>query len=357
LATIQDVAKLAGVSVSSVSNVLNEKRDRLRPQTFDKVRDAIQQLNYRPNRAARQLKTGRTPMIGLLVTSTANPFIGQIAAAIEAYAQQRYGYRVLLCNTRRDRRQEASIFQDLVDFGVGAVIVMSSLADERHVEDAVRRGLAVVSYDRGGDPDSSVPIDHVQPDNVEAGRLAASHLIAHGHRHMVFAMPAGMTVSRQAKIAGFRQAVEEAADVVRADVIEGRSLTLYGDSDLGQLGFELGLKLGKSRDAPTGIVAVNDMMAFGLMAGLRAAGKRIPDDVSVVGMDDFLISNYVWPALTSVVMPIDDMVNIMVDCAIARLSDPAAAAQEHVFLPTLAVRQSVASPPRGHGVASSQGAV
>ncbi len=345
MATIQDVARLAGVSVSSVSNVLNEKRDRLRPETFDKVLAAIEKLDYRPSRAARQLKTGRTSMIGLLVSSTANPFMGQIAAAIEAYAQQRYGYRVLLCNTQRDRRQEASMFQDLVDFGVGAAILISSLADERHVEDAVRRGLAVVSYDRGGNPDSSVPIDHVQPDNIEAGRLAAAHLIQHGHRHLAFAMPAGMTISRQAKIDGFRMAAANAQVPVRTEVIEGRSITMYGDSELGKVGFELGQKIGRSASAPTGIVVVNDMMAFGLMAGLRDAGKRTPEDVSVIGMDDFAISHYIWPALTSVAMPIDDMVRTMVDCAIARLSDPSAAASELVFTPTLIERQSVACPP------------
>lgn len=345
LATIQDVARLAGVSVSSVSNVLNNKRDRLRPETFDRVLKAIEKLDYRPNRAARQLKTGRAPMIGLLVTSTANPFVGQTAAAIEAYARQRYGYRVLLCNTQRDQRQEANMLQDLVDFGVGSAILISSLADERHVEDVVRRGLSVISYDRGGNPDSLVPIDHVQPDNIEAGRLAASHLIQHGHRHLAFAMPSGMTVSRQAKIDGFRMAAENSQASVRTEVIEGRNINLYGDSDLGNIGFELGQKIGKSANPPTALIAVNDMMAFGLMAGLRDVGKRTPEDISVIGMDDFSISNYVCPALTSVAMPIDTMVEVMVDLAIARLSDPKAPASEHIFPPTLIERQSVACPP------------
>ncbi len=139
MSTIQDVARHAGVSISTVSNVLNGRADRMRRQTLDRVEAAIQALGFRPNQAARQLKTGRTSMLGLLVPSIANPMYGFIAREIETSAQERYGYRVLLGNTYRNREKETGFFDDLLAQGVRGVIVISSLVDERHFENAVAR--------------------------------------------------------------------------------------------------------------------------------------------------------------------------------------------------------------------------
>ena len=344
MATIQDVAKLANVSVSSVSNVLNGKTDRLRPDTFARVQEAIRKLGYRPNQAARQLKTGRIPIIGLLVPSTANPFMGQLASLTEAYAQKRYGYRILLSNTQRDKQLESVMFDDLIAFGVGAAIIISSMSDERHVESAIARGLAVVSYDRGVDPNARVPVDHVLPDNVQAGRLASQHLIDSGHTRLAFTMPAGRTISRSSKIEGFLDAAQAAGAGISAEVIEGRAVSKYGDSELAELGFEMGSKIARSRKPPTGLVAVNDTFALGLMAGIRSANKRVPEDFSVIGMDDFAISPFVYPALTSIAMPINEMAQAMVDRAVMRLENPDTPAEEQRFAPVLMVRDSVSPP-------------
>ncbi len=152
MSTIQDVARHAAVSVSTVSNVLNGRTDKMRQETLARVEAAIEALQFRPNTLARQLKTGQTPLLGLLVPSIANPMYGYIAREVETFAQEQYGYRVLIGNTYRDREKEASFFDDLLAHGVRRVIVISSLADERHLERAVQRGMVVVSYDRRATP-------------------------------------------------------------------------------------------------------------------------------------------------------------------------------------------------------------
>src|ERR1700712_289850 len=149
MTTIQDVARHAAVSVSTVSNVLNGRSDRMRPDTLARVEAAIDLLKFRPSRLAQQMKTGQTPLIGLLVPSMTNPMYGYIAREIERVAQSRYGYRMLLGSTYRDPQKESAFFDDLLSHGVRRVIVISSLADESHFESAVERGMVVVSYDRG----------------------------------------------------------------------------------------------------------------------------------------------------------------------------------------------------------------
>jgi DNA-binding LacI/PurR family transcriptional regulator len=344
MATIHDVAALAGVSVSSVSNVLNGRTEKLSAQTFARVEAAIGKLNYRPNRAARQLKTGHTPMLGLLVPSTANPIYGQLALKIEAVAQQRYGYRLLLANTHRDKQHEARMFEDLLSFGVQSVIVVSSMADERHLEDAVARGLAVVSYDRGSEAAEHSQVDHVSPDNFKAGYIAADHLIAHGHRHLAFLVPSGKTVSRSAKIAGFLERAAQAGLQGSSEVVQGQVALTFGDSELADLGFAMASQIKAMSPMPTGLVTVNDMLAIGLMSGLHQVGLRVPEDVSVIGMDGLSIAAFSNPGLTSVAMPFAEMADAMVQRAVDRSRQPEQRPVNFIFQPVLVARQSVASP-------------
>lgn len=348
MTTIQDVARLAKVSVSSVSNVLNGKVDRMRPETYARIEDAIRQLEYRPNQVARQLKTGRIPILGLLVPSTANPFFGQLAMAMESYAQQRHGYRMLLCNTHRDKQLETAMLDDLLAFGIRAVIIVSSLSDERHIEAATSRGLAVISFDMGVEPKNAAQHDYVLPDNVMAGRLAAQHLINFGHTRLGFVMPKGLTFGRHQKIEGFMSAIEQSGKDVTGRVIEGLSTTRFGDTELANLGYEISTTITSLKNPPTGIVAVNDMMAIGLMAGIRDQNLTIPNDISIIGMDDLTISAYTWPPLTSVRMPAEEMGQLMVDRAIQRIHEPTLVPEQFCFTPTLTMRSSVTQPPLQH---------
>jgi DNA-binding LacI/PurR family transcriptional regulator len=343
MATIQDVARLAEVSVSSVSNVLNGRTERMRQETFVRIEQAIEKLGYRPNQIARHLKTGNIPILGLLVPTSSNPSFAHLAVAVEQVAQSRYNYRVLVCNTYRDKQLEAKMLDDLIGLGIRAVIVISSLNDERHIEAAVAKGLSVVSYDLSIEPGTTSKHDHVLPDNRLAGRMAAEHLITHGHQRLAFVKPKGETSSRREKIEGFYHAVHAAAGC-SGQVIEIEGGSRFGDSELAKLGHEAAQKIAGMSPRPTGIVAVNDMTAIGVMAGLRECGLSIPQDVSVVGMDNIPVAEYVWPPLTTVAMPVQEVAETMVEQAISRIHSPDNAPREFSFPPRLIQRQSVATP-------------
>lgn len=345
MSTIADVARQAGVSVSTISNVLNGRVERMSRETLERVQAAIAALDYRPNRAARQLKTGQTPMLGLLVPSIANPMYGYIAREVETSAQERFGHRVVLGNTYRNRDKEVGFFDDLLSHGVRGVIVISSLADEQHFEQAVQRGLVMVSYDRRATPGAASAIDHVSVDNHEAARLAAAHLIERGHRELAFVTASGVTMSRSEKIRGFRAAADAAGLGRHARVIDGSTSSEYGDSEMADVGRRLAARIAAERPRPTGLVAVNDMLAYGLLAGLRDAGLSVPGDVSVIGMDGLFLSALMSPALTTVRLPVPAMAQTIVERVIGRMADPAIEPGEFLFAPELELRDSVAAPP------------
>ena len=345
MSTIQDVARQAGVSISTVSNLLNGRADRMGKETLTRVEAAIAALNFRPNRAARQLKTGQTPMLGLLVPSIANPMYGFIAREIETAAQERHGHRVLLGNTYRNKDKETGFFDDLLAHGVRGVMVISSLVDERHFESAVQRGLVMVSYDRRATPDTRSAIDHVSVDNFEAARAATEHLIRLGHRRLCFATATGQTMSRSDKIRGFFAAAEAAGLKSSAQVLDGKTLSEYGDSEMADVGSVLAARMTKERNRPTGIVAVNDMLGIGLLAGFSDAGLSVPQDVSVIGMDGMFLSSLVRPALTTVSFPVAQMAQTIVERLITRMADPAIETGEFLFKTELVERDSAGPAP------------
>ncbi|MBT2326842.1 LacI family DNA-binding transcriptional regulator [Variovorax paradoxus] len=346
MTTIQDVARHAAVSVSTVSNVLNGRTDRMRAETLARVEAAIRALQFRPSKLAQQLKTGQTPLLGLLVPSMANPMYGYIGREIESFAQERFGFRLLIGSTYRDREKESAFFEDLLAHGVRRVIVISSLADERHFESAVEHGMAVVSYDRGATPGKRSKVGHVMPDNFLAARLATEHLIGRGHRRLAFATVAGMTMSRSAKIDGFHAAAEAAGLRAQAQVLDGGPLDEYGDSVIAEVGRATALQIAQRAVRPTGIVALNDLMALGLMAGLREAGLRVPQDVSVVGIDGLFLAALSNPALTTVQLPVREMAHAMVERVMRSADEAGDPEYEQVFAALrLVERESVAPPP------------
>ena len=342
MSKIQDVARHAGVSPSTVSNVLNGRVERMKQETHDRVAAAIKLLNFRPNTSARQLKTGHTPLIGLLVPSIANPMYGFIAREVETYAQERYGYRVLIGNTYRDRDKEAAFFGDLMAHGVRGVIIISSLVDEQHFELAGKRGMVIVSYDRRAAPNVSSEIDHVTVNNFEAARIATAHLIESGHRQLAFATASGMTMSRHDKIEGFLAAAQAGGPGVSARVLDGGPLNEYGDSVMSESGRLLASQIAGDPQRPTAILAVNDLMALGLMAGFRDAGLTVPNDVSIIGMDGLFLSALSNPALTTVQLPVNEMARAMVERVMIRLNNATTEASEQIFNATLIKRESVA---------------
>ena len=352
MANIRDVAHHAEVSVSSVSNVLNNRTDQMRPETLARIRQSMLELNYQPNRIAQQLKTGQTRMIGLLVPSIVNPSFAMLTREIDRAAKANQ-YRVLLGNTYRQEDEERAFLEDMFAHGVKGVIVVATAMDRPHFVDAARQGLVMVNYDSlmsCNTPDGNPPFDSVSMDNVEAGRLATEHLIQRGCRQLAFITESSLTISRSQKIEGFFVAAKAHGLEKNACVIEGTAEFAYGDAEMTELGRALAAKILQASPMPDGVVAINDALGIGLMAGLRDARIRIPEDISVIGIDNIPLADLVQPPLSSIIPPLPEMVNTMMKRLLMRIENPQLAPEEYLFTPTLISRQSVTEENHKHNL-------
>lgn len=338
MSTIQDVAKLAGVSVSTVSNVLNGRESRMRPDTLAKVHEAIGALSFRPNQSARVLKTGHLPMLGLMVPSIANPFFGALAQAVESAALQR-GYGLLLCNTYRDVSRERSYAESFLTQGVRGVILGSALQEHEHLAPLVGRGLAIVSLDRVSTTDGILR-DFVGVDNHLAGFMAAEHLIKLGHRKITYIGAPLTSMNRVARLAGARAAC--AAHDVSLDIVVEDAPASAHENAMIELGKACVSNLIKAGCQSTAYIGFNDMLTIGIIAGLRQHGKRVPDDLSVIGIDGLALGEFVGSPMTTIRQPLQDIADTSVDFVLSRIMAPDLPGRERIFVPELVLRESTA---------------
>lgn len=343
MANIRDVAAQAGVSVSSVSNVLNGRTNQMRVATRIRIEQAMEALNYQPNRIAQQLKTGLVRMFGLLVPSIVNPSFSALAREVDLAARE-HNYRVLLGNTYRQDDEERAFIEDMFAHGVRGIIVAASDIRKTHFARAAEQGMTIVNYDNrlGYNMDNEPCLfDSVSMDNVEAGRIAASHLIERGCKNIVFATEAGLTMSRSHKIDGFKTVLRNNQLSDSQRIVEGKASGGYGDTEMTELGYALAGRIARITPRPDGIVAINDALGIGLLAGLRDAGIGIPDEISVIGIDNIPLSRLIRPAMSSVMPPLTTMTQLMISRLLQRIDNPDISPQEFLFPPSLVSRDSV----------------
>ncbi|MGW4524752.1 LacI family DNA-binding transcriptional regulator [Amycolatopsis sp. NPDC004378] len=342
MVTIYQVAEAAGVSPSTVSNYLNGRTSRMQAGTRTRIEHAISRLGYRPNQAARQLRTGRARVVGLVVPSVANPFWGTFARHLEGAALAE-GYHVLLCNSEREPERERGYLEELWDDGVRGVVLCSALPSLAHVTSLVERGMRLVAFDRTAQPDDPPGLVNVAVDNAVGSGLATRHLIDLGHRRLAFVSGSLASVNRTERLRGFRGALA-AAGLSTSDcpVADDRA---YGDVDMAGVGRAAVTGLLAEPAPPTAVVAINDLCALGVCAGLRDAGLRVGADVSVTGFDDIMLADLAAPPLTTVRQPVARMAA----AAFAHLRDridgrTPEAGESLLFRPELVVRDSTAPP-------------
>lgn len=342
MSNLLDVAQHAGVSLGTASAVINGRTAGIRPDRLARVQEAIRVLDYQPNRAARFLKTGETPLIGMLVPSISYPSWSWLAREVEKVAKENYGYGVLVGNTDREPEKEIAFLKNMLSHGIRGAIIVSPLMQQEILDGWIAENVVAVSYDRRSPREEVHKIDYVTMSHAKAMSIAVSHLVENGHQHLAFVTVSGKSSSRAEKVRGFLQATKKAGLSGSAEIIECTARAAYGDDEMPELGREAALQLAARDKAPTGVIALNDMLAIGLMLGLQDQGFVIPDDVSIIGIDGLLISGYVSPALTTVRPPVPKMAKTMVDHLIHRLKDPEAKSIERIFVPELVVRKSVA---------------
>ncbi|SFA74117.1 transcriptional regulator, LacI family [Poseidonocella pacifica] len=345
MAGIKDVAKKAGVSVSTVSNVINGRHAKMGARTLRRVQDAITELNYTPNSVARQLKSGHTKTLGLVVPSVANPFWGNVSQLIEKAALKR-GYQVLICNAERDPQLEATYMNSLYGSSVRGTILGSSPVSFDHLREHSEKGMHIAAFDRTTQGAQGVVSCSVSVDQALGARLATRHLIGLGHKRIAFISGPIGTSSRIARLEGMRSELEKDGLILEDDMIWlGPNACGFGDSHAAELGRTAARELLTQDNPPTALFAVNDMYAIGACSGARELGYRVPDDLSVVGFDDIIMSKVMEPPLTTVRQPADQMAELIVANLIHTLEDEDGAEDPHVILrPELIVRNSTAAP-------------
>lgn len=328
--SIRDVAERAGVSVGTVSNVLNEP-SRVSPTTVDRVRKAIAELGYVRNEAARQLRAGRSSTVGLVVLDVRNPFFTDVARGAEDEAASS-GLSVILGNSDADPAREAA-YLDLFDEQRVHGILISPAGDvDGRLRDLRRRGTPVVLVDReSGD----AAVSSVSVDDVAGGGLAATHLLDTGRRRLAFVGGPRTVRQVEERLTGARDAVAARADAT-LEVIETPGLTVLD-------GRRAGEDLLARAALPEGVFAANDLLAVGLLQALVMSGRaRVPDDVALVGFDDIDFASATVVPLTSVRQPRHELGATALRILKEEAADPELAPRRIVFQPELVVRESSA---------------
>lgn len=322
--TVRDVATAAGVSASTVSRALANPAV-VDPATRERVVRVADSLGYRPNRAARGLITGRTGNIGLILPDLANPFFPSVVKAVQQRAHAS-DYQVFVADTDEVPQAELGLVRALAK-QVDGIILCSPRMPPTDVREA-RDDVPVVFVNRHAGPISSVTID-----TPAAMRSIVDHLVSLGHREMGYVAGPRSSWSSRQRLGGLRSATE--ATGVRLVELGPVAPTFQGGRDAAQ---------GVVASCVTSVVAYNDLCAIGIISALRERGMIVPDDVSVVGVDDIEMSAMLHPALTTVHVPKQDLGRTAVDLLLHALAEPAARARHATLTTQLVVRGTTAAP-------------
>ncbi len=309
MATIKEVAKLAGVSTSTVSHVLNKTRY-VSDEACRRVNEVVRKLNYRPSSIARSLKVKRTGTIGMLVTKSTNPFYAEMVHGVERRCYEK-GYTLFLCNTEGDANRMKANLDALEEKRVDGLLLLCSETNiEMFSMFETHQNTPVVVTDWGPAYDY---MDRIYDNSQYGGYLATNYLIEMGHRHIgCITGPSGKK-SAVERVEGFHLAMNEAGLKIQKEWI------IEGDYDCTG-GVEAMKRIHGLPNQPEALFACNDMMAVGVINEAARMGIRVPDDMSVIGYDDIYISRYVTPSLTTIHQPIRKLGAIAVDTLLERVS-------------------------------------
>jgi len=291
MVTMRDVAKKAGVSSATVSHVINGTRY-VSDSVREKVLMAMDETGYRPNVLARSLRMGKTNTIGLILPDSSNPFFAEIGQAIEGAAFEQ-SFNIILCNTDNDIEKEYLYLDILSKKQVDGIIFVATGDSPNSLHLLEKHRMPFVLVDREVKDFSS---NTVVTDNYQGGLIATEHAIELGHTNIAFITgPSNVTPSAQRKLGYY--------DALKNNGIQYRDeLSYKGDfhPESGRLAAHhfLGTK-----NPPTAIIASNDLEAIGVIRGVYECGKRVPEDITVIGFDNIELSSYVTPRLTTIDQP------------------------------------------------------
>jgi len=331
MATMREVAAQAGVSVTTVSHVINKTRF-VSEEVVSRVYEVITALDYQPDQRARSLRTGSTQTIGVLVSDIANPFFPKVVRGVEDCAREN-AYSVLLSNTDESAETEAFNLSLMIERRVDGLILAPSVGADQVLENLTRREMAIVLVDRGCD----LPMDQICSENRQGAYAAVKHLISLGHKRIGIIVEMVEIQSFQERILGWKEALGEANLTPR-------------DGDLRQAGLEVegaytaAKKLLSGDDPVSAVFSTNNLMTLGVFRYLKDAGIRCPEEVSVIGFDDADWASAFNPSISSVAQQPYQMGYQAMELLLRRIKDPSCPGKRIQLPCDLRIRESVDTP-------------
>ncbi|MCL4393928.1 MAG: LacI family transcriptional regulator [Chloroflexi bacterium] len=335
--TIKDVAREAGVSISTVSNVLNGRMDAMSEETLQRIQKAVASLRFRPNSLARSMVTQRTGSIGLILDEIETPLFLQALSVIEPIAR-RAGYNVLMCNARNvvDEREALDL---LLDKQIDGLIFLSTteLREDEYLLELQVAGLPVVLINR--ETENIGPYhDLVCWDNVGGVAAAVEHLVRQGHRRIAHLRGPIKRRSSEERLRGYRLGLE------KSGLSYDESYVRSGDyTETPEAWAKATDELLALAEPPTAIIASDDVVAAVVMRAIQDAGLRVPADISVVGIDDQPFCTYLNPALATVRLPVVDAGERAIALLLDRIAGEGTAGRRILLPCPLIVRGSCAA--------------
>ncbi|MBX7236848.1 MAG: LacI family transcriptional regulator [Caldilineales bacterium] len=324
--TVYTVAERAGVSVATVSRVLNNS-PKVREKTKARVLKVMEELNYQPNASARGLALNRTEVIALIFPDISGPFYTEVIRGVESEADKN-NYNVLIYGTHG--KIERGRFLRLLPTKVDGLILMARSVEDKYVFDLHSRKIAFVLLSRQID---GLEADCIMTNNIEGAFAAVEHLLGHGHRRIGFISGPVDSPDSKARFEGYRQALQSHGLPFLPQVVERGDFLQAG-------GYQAMNRLLDQTDTPSAVFAANDEMALGAIDAVQARGLNIPGDIAIIGFDDIGMASFARPPLTTIRQPMRDLGKLAVRQLLRRIGTPDAQ-PETVRLPTqLIVRQS-----------------
>jgi len=334
MATIADVAELAGVSVSTAARVLSG-HGYAAEGTRRRVLEAAKELGYVPNQIARSLRTRQSNLVGLLIGDVENSFYSVIAKNVEAVAKDA-GYHVVLCNSDDDPTSELEYLKLLEAMQVDALVVTPTTKNRRALANLIDQGMVIVQVDRRVE---RLAADAILVDNEAGAVSAVTSLIDAGHTEIgILAGDVEVPTARQ-RLAGYERALGERGIPIRPELITTGSFHR-------EHAIEDATELIRAEPPPTAVFAANNILAEALLIALDHEGLRVPRDVSVVAFDDVQWMSMVEPAVTAVRQPIADIARSAAELVFRRLREGRDGRPSTVVFRTELVERASVGPPR-----------
>ncbi|HVU10837.1 MAG TPA: LacI family DNA-binding transcriptional regulator [Phototrophicaceae bacterium] len=334
---MRDVASAAGVSIATVSRVVNGNYP-VSDEAQARVLQAMEELQYHPNAVARGLRRQRSQSIGVLIPKLNDSHLGTFSYIVEK-ALFAHHYRTLLCNTEETLERETEYVESLLQQRVDGVILFPREHSRENVERLLNANVEVVMVERRL-PD--LPVHHILVTNYDGGYTGMRHLIDLGHRNIAL-------FTAYTERYPIRERIQGALDALRDAGIEQRAehfLTINTDESRFEIGYRQTMALLRQKVRPTAIFAMIDEIAIGALQALSANGVRVPDEISLIGFDNIALSAVVFPPLTTVAQPTVQMAETAGAILMRRLEGGSPDVEQFMLNTRLVVRDSTAPPQR-----------